>query len=106
MRRVREITAKEENFRTEPIGRDGPTQFITIRRDYIEPEQPGAYVALVFRITGYDKDCDGSAMARLERVDEKGMPSGWEPANISLFPEEVVLEGPDELLKLASKEKL
>jgi len=71
VRRVRDIT-DEENFRLKPVG-----PFQTIRRDFVEPEPVGTVLLLAFRITGYDKDCDGSALARLERVDEDCRTTGW-----------------------------
>lgn len=63
MRLIREITSEEENFRTVP---NGP--FVTFKRDPVQPEPIGTIVLIPHRIVGYDPDCDGSLMARLELV--------------------------------------
>lgn len=64
MRRIREISAKEENFRTEVI--EG---FAVIRRDPVIPEPIGTIILVPMVVMGYDRDCDGSLMARFEQVD-------------------------------------
>jgi len=81
MRPVREITSEEENFRLERLG-----SFRVIRRDPVESEPVGTIVLMAFRITGYDKDCNGSLMARLEQIDKEGETTGWEPKHIGLYP--------------------
>lgn len=84
MRPIREISAEEENFRTEPMF--GHTdRFQVVRRDPIEPEPVGTIILMAFRITGYDPDCDGSLMARLEHIDKDGEPTGWEPTQLGLY---------------------
>ncbi|MFI6560420.1 hypothetical protein [Streptomyces sp. NPDC050534] len=49
----------------------------------------GSYVAMVFRVTGYDPDCGETAetatMARLEQVDLDGEPTGWETKQVGLY---------------------
>ena len=65
MRPVRKITAREENFRLE---KSDQLRGAVIRRDSIEPEPSGTIILMPFRITGYDKDCDGSLMARLAAI--------------------------------------
>jgi hypothetical protein len=80
MRPVREITADEENFRFETKG-----PFEVIRRDPVKPEPEGAIVLMAFRVTGYDPDCDGSLMARLEHIDKNGQTTGWTPDAIGLY---------------------
>lgn len=88
------ITAEQENFRLEPVGEN----VSVIRRDPVEPVPVGTYVAQVFRVTGYDPDCDGSLMARLEGVDQAGEATGLEHNFIGLNPDSfVVLDSPDEL---------
>ena len=83
MRKVREITAEEENFRTEPwIGES----IRIVKKDPIEPEPVGTIVLFPFRIVGYDQDCDGSLMARLEAVDLDGETTGWTVNHIGLYP--------------------
>lgn len=73
-------------------------RFITSRRDPVEPLPVGSYIACVFRVTGYDPDCDGSLMARLEQVDKDGEPSGWTPDCLGLYPDfDVVVDGPGDL---------
>ncbi len=80
MRPVREITAEEENFRIERRG-----NFEVIKRDSIEPEPVGTIVLIPFRIEGYDRDCDGSLMARLAGIDCEGEETGWTPRSIGLY---------------------
>jgi len=79
MRPIRKVTAEEENFRMEPVGTapDGATAGL-IRRDPVKPEPEGTIVLLPFRVTGYDPDCDGSLMARLENINFNGEATGWE----------------------------
>jgi hypothetical protein len=102
MERVREITAAEENFRLEPLASGSGFNALMGRRDPVEPVPVGTVVAMVFRVTGYDPDCDGSLVARLEAINAAGEPTGWEPTHLGLYPDDTwVLEGPDELDRLA-----
>jgi hypothetical protein len=90
MRLLREITAEEENFRIERRG-----MFNVIKRDPVEPEPVGTIVLLPFEITGYDQDCDGSLMARMENlypfdleendfdISDLGS-SGWEVSRVGI----------------------
>lgn len=94
MRRVRNIE-KEENFRIETL-----KGFEVIRRDSIEPETIGTIILTAFRITGYDKDCDGSLMARLEHIDKNGEPTGWDVNCIGLYPDTELVISKEELLDL------
>jgi hypothetical protein len=77
-----------ENPRFETIA-DG--HFSVLRVDSVEPVPVGTHVVLVFRVAGYDRDCDGSLMARLERVDRQGETTGWAPARISLGPDSALV---------------
>ena len=79
MRQVRKITASEEGFRLEQKG-----SFMVPRRDPVEPEPIGTVVLLPFKIAGYDKDCDGSLMARLDNITLEGKETGWSPKHIGL----------------------
>lgn len=101
MKLLREITAAEENFRLEELA----PRMSFVRRDFVEPVPVGSYVAIVFKVTGYGRDCDGSALARLVHVDKDGEESGWTENNIGLYPDsEVVLDSPGELHALAARE--
>lgn len=94
IRRVPDVSDRE-NFRIEPVP---GSRLTTIRRDPVEPVPVGTYVAMVFRVTGYDQDCDGSLMARLEKVDAQGEATGWEEDRIGLDPGSMwVVDGPGEL---------
>ena len=96
MRPIREITAEEENFRIE---RYKDADFGFIKRDPVEPEPVGTVILLPFRIAGYDKDCDGSLMARMENLwlyDGKLEETGWDVSNIGMSSGLVVAE--DELI--------
>lgn len=102
MRPVREITAAEENFHLEPVP---GAAFASIKRDSVEPEPVGTIVLTAFRVTGYDKDCDGSLMARLEHIDKEGSPTGWEPNAIGLSPEADLVVSQEELAGLFELEE-
>lgn len=62
----------------------------------------GSYVAMVFRVTGYDPDCgetpETATMARLEQVDLNGETTGWETNCVGLYGTvDRVLNGPSDL---------
>lgn len=95
------IPEYDDGHRFVPLARLGPN-VITSRRDPVKPVPEGTYVAMVFRVTGYEPDCDGSLMARLEQVDRYGKPSGWEPDRLGLgAASDVVLDEPGDLHHLA-----
>lgn len=105
MKRVREITAAEENYRLEPLASGPGFRALMSKRDPVEPVPVGTIVAMVFRVTGYDPDCDGSLMARLEGISSDGEPTGWEPTHLGLRPGSAwVLNSADELDRLSSPE--
>ena len=81
---------------------DGPGfNAVTSKVDPVERVPVGTYVVKVFRVTGYDQDCDGSLMARLANVGADGESSGWEVTHIGLYPDSTwVVDGPDELDRL------
>jgi hypothetical protein len=56
------------------------------REKIVEPVRVGTFVVRVFQVAGYDSDCDGSLMARLESVNKNGQTTGWEPRRIGLDP--------------------
>ena len=82
MRKIREITAKEENFRDVPIG----SNCAMIKRDPIETEPIGTIVLMPFVIMGYTPDCDGSLMAKLENINIDSETTGWYQDSIGLYP--------------------
>ncbi len=96
MRPVQDISDRE-NFRLVPL--PGGT-FVAPRRDSIEPEPVGTIVLMAFRVTGYDRDCDGSLMARLEHVNKDGQWSGWSPKNIGIDKDSTLVLTEQELKKL------
>lgn len=99
LRPIPEITSEMENFRLEPIG--AIPNGARIKRDPVEPVPVGTYVVKVFRVAGYDPDCDGSLMARLEAVDKDGRATGWQPDSIGLYPDtSLVVDDPNELWAL------
>lgn len=101
VRRAPAITAEQENTRVVPIGPGAAT----VKRDPVELVPVGTLVARVFRVTGYDPDCDGSLMARLEAVDAEGAATGWEENQLSLAPGSTwVLDVPHELDRAAEIE--
>lgn len=96
IRRVPEITAGQENARLVPFVPG--TQVFTLKKDPVEPVPPGTLVALIFRVEGYDQDCDGSLMARLGRIHADGGETGWHPTALSLSPDCTwVIDSPGEL---------
>lgn len=95
---IHAVPEPEDNFRLVPFDVPGRDNIFTTRRDFVEPVPIGTFVAMVFRVTGYDRDCDGSAMARLEQVDRHGEDSGWTPTHLGLRADyDVVLDGPGDL---------
>jgi len=101
MRDVRKITPDEEKCRLEPMGVPGMGMF---KVDFVKPEPEGTLVIMLFRVTGYDRDCDGSAMARLERLGFGDMePSGWEPTHLGLYPGCDIVVTEDDVRELARR---
>jgi len=98
IRKIKEITAEEENFRVKQIA----AGVGVIRRDPIAPVPVGTLIVKMFKIVGYDADCDGSLMARLENVDKEGNVTGWTQNCIGLYPDATwQLDSPDDIDKLA-----
>lgn len=102
MKPVPDITDRE-NARLEPLAVGPGFNAMTVRRDPVEPVPVGTVVAFAFRVTGYDSDCDGSLMARLEKIDFDGTATGFEASHLGLRPDSaVVLDDPGELRRLAT----
>jgi hypothetical protein len=98
MRPVPKITSEQENYRLEPLASGPGFNAMMGRRDPVEPVPVGSYIVQVFRVTGYDPDCDGSLMARLAAVDRGGCETGWEPTHLGLYPDTaLVVDSPGEL---------
>lgn len=102
---LRTFGRPEENARLVPLFPAGELpQMSTLKRDFAPPVPIGAYVVMVARVVGYDPDCDGSAMARLEFVDREGETTGWTQGNIGLYPEtELLVDHPHDLWDIASR---
>ena len=99
IKRIKEITAEDENFRIEPCGNN--SEIGHIRRDAVEPVPVGTLIVKIFRITGYDKDYDGSLMARMEAIDKEGKATGWTENCIGLYPSSTwQVDSPDDIDKL------
>jgi hypothetical protein len=98
MRKIRRITGGEEGFRLEQYG-----SFMVPRRNPVELEPAGTIVLLPFKVAGYDEDCDGSLMARLDNITMEGEKTGWSPNHIGLRDGVVVTL--DELKRLTSSGK-
>lgn len=96
---VRPLPEPDDGARLEPIA---GMNAVTIRRDPVKVVPEGSYVAMVFRVTGYDPDCDGSLMARLQPVNRFGEAIGNERDCQGLYPDtEVVLDEPGDLHDMA-----
>lgn len=88
----------DQNARLEPFAEGAGFNAVTVRRDFVKPVPEGTYVAMVFRIVGYGRDCDGSAMAEVEHVNRHGEPTGWGSNALGLYSDtDVVLDGPGDL---------
>lgn len=102
IRPVREITPEEEGHEYVPLLPG--TMMFTSKVNPVEPEPVGTYVVMVFKITGYDPDCDGSLMARLEAVDKNGEGTGWAPTHLGLYPDtDLVVEHPRVLWEMCDE---
>jgi len=98
MRRAREITAEEENFKLEPLA-PGCNM---IKRDPVEPEPIRTIVLKAFRVTGYRPDCDGSLMACLENIDMNLESTGWKENAVGLSPEDTFVVTEQEFKEMAN----
>lgn len=63
-----------ENFRLANVN-----GFNVIRRDPVETEPVGTLILVPMRVMGYDRDCDGSLMARLEMLDVEDLDKEMDP---------------------------
>jgi len=91
MRPVRTISDEEEGARIVDM-----PPFITVKRNSVEPEPVGTIIIKAFRITGYDKDCDGSLMGRLENIDGSNEATGWEVNAIGVEDTDTMVATEDE----------
>lgn len=97
---IRTFVPSDDNARLVPSSVDG--RLASLRYDTVPTVPVGSYVAMVFRVTGYDRDCDGSAMARLEQVDRHGRTTGWEVTHLGLYPQcDVLVDDPHDLWEAA-----
>ena len=99
MRRVREITAEEENFRLEVFA-PGCSMG---KRDPVQQESIGTIVLKAFRITGYRPDCDGSLIACLENIDMDLNSTGWEENGVGVDTADTLVITEQELKNLANQ---
>lgn len=101
MRYTKEISTKKENFRLEPLFDTKNNQSSIIKRDPIKSEPEGTIILKAFRIIGYDQDCDGSLMARIENINfTEAESTGWEESGIGLYPESTIVITEEELKTL------
>ena len=106
MRKIREVTSEEENFRLEPMFSNSAIDARMVKRNSVEPEPIGTIVLLPFKIVGYDKDCDGSLMARLENIElDSFEETGWNESNIGLYPNDGFVVTKKELKDLFNNAK-
>lgn len=105
IRRLPDIS-EQANARTEQW-LPGQSQVRVLRQDPVKPVPEGTVVAMLYRVTGYDPDCDGSLMARLEPVDVTGESLGDEEPAQGLHPDSCwVLDAPGDLAQLADDNTL
>lgn len=67
------------------------------------PAPMGSYVAMVFRVVGYDADSDAerTPLAKLENVDFDGNALGWNPDRLILAEDNAfVLENLDDICEI------
>lgn len=103
MKFIREISAEEENARVVPLVPG--TNMLTIKCDPVKPVPEGTIIAMMFRVIGYDPDCDGSLMARLEQIEEDGVATGLEVSHLGLYPDTVyILDDAGELERICEAE--
>lgn len=95
---MKPLPEPDDGFRLEPWLPGA----VVVKRDFVGPIPVGSYIACVFKVTGYDQDCDGSAMARLEQVNRAGEGTGVTQDCVGLYANcDVVLDSPEELFVLA-----
>jgi len=97
---LRTLKKPDENHRYRQIGtaQDGGA-IVTSQRDFVHPVPVGGHVVMIFRVTGYDPDCDGSALARLEHVNTKGETSGMTLDCMGLWDGDLIVDDPSDLLE-------
>jgi len=122
MRFVKEITAEEENFRTESMGikvpgpvREGAEGYgsqvremidapmCMIKRDFVKPEEEGTIILMAFAVVDYEKDCDGSALAKLKHIGWDGDPSGLTIDGVGLYHGHDIVISREELEEIGTR---
>ena len=84
MRRPRDISSQEENFRVDDVA----PNIGFIRRDPVQAEPIGTLILRPMRVVGFDQDCDGSLMPRLEVLDLDEISAGLdEPDPVFAAPD-------------------
>lgn len=99
MRRAREITSKEKNYRLVKFA-PGCSMF---KCDPIKPELIGTIVLKAFRIIGYRPDCDGSLMAELENIDMDLENTGWVENAVGLSSRDTLVITKQEFKEMANQ---
>jgi len=100
MRPIRKITNEEENLKIVNI--PWIPQASVIKKNFVKPEPEGTIVLIPFRITKYQNDCDGSALASLEAIDTNGEIAGWGESGIGLYPETALVTTLEEMEELTN----
>ena len=95
--KIRDIS-DEENVRLESWDIPGVDARI-LKRDPVEPEPVGTIILYPLRIVGYDQDCDGSLMARLDFVENSDNKNPL-VTHVGLYPNSALVVTEDELKSL------
>jgi len=98
---IKKFQKPEDKARVESLGSNNNVQYLTLKRDFVPPVPEGSYVIMVFKVTGFGSDCDGSALPVLEQVDFDGRTTGWTENMVGLHGNTaLIVDNPKELTKL------